>query len=69
MGKTRRKFSREFKISFLRGLEKGTSVAKGTRRAEIRLCLLTCWKKEFSEDPGILRLNIAQLSISKERQI
>jgi transposase len=51
MGKTRRKFSREFKISLLRDLEAGTSVAEVTRRAEVHPCLLARWKKEFSEDP------------------
>jgi transposase len=51
MGKTRRKFSREFKISLLRDLEAGTSVAEVTRRAEIHPGLLARWKKEFSENP------------------
>jgi transposase len=51
MGKTRRKFSREFKISILRDLEAGISVAEVTRRAEIHPSLLARWKKEFSEDP------------------
>ncbi|MBE3094379.1 MAG: transposase [Actinobacteria bacterium] len=51
MGKTRRKFSREFKISLLRDLEAGTSVAEVTRRSEVHPCLLARWKKEFSEDP------------------
>lgn len=51
MGKTRRKFSREFKISLLRDLEAGNTVAEVTRRAEIHPCLLARWKKEFSENP------------------
>jgi transposase len=52
MGKTRRKFSREFKISLLRDLEAGTSsVAEITRRAEIHPNLLARWKKEFSLNP------------------
>jgi transposase len=51
MGKTRRKFNREFKISLLRDLEAGTSVAEVTRRAEIHPSLLARWKKEFSENP------------------
>lgn len=51
MGKTRRKFSREFKISLLRDLEAGTSVAEITRRDEIHPSLLARWKKEFSENP------------------
>jgi len=51
MGKIRRKFSREFKISLLRELEAGTSVAEVTRRAEIHPSLLARWKKEFSENP------------------
>jgi len=52
MGKTRRKFSREFKISLLRDLEAGTSsVAEVTRRDEIHPSLLARWKKEFSENP------------------
>jgi len=50
MGKTRRKFSREFKISLLRDLEAGTSVAEVTRKAEIHPSLLARWKKEFSEN-------------------
>ena len=51
MGKTRRKFSREFKISLLRDLEAGASVAEVTRRNDVHPCLLARWKKEFSEDP------------------
>ena len=51
MGKTRRKFNREFKISVLRDLEAGASVAEVTRRNDIHPSLLARWKKEFSEDP------------------
>ena len=52
MGKTRWKFSREFKISLLRDLKAGTSsVAEITRRDDIHPNLLTRWKKEFSENP------------------
>jgi len=51
MGKTRRKFSREFKISLLRDLEAGATVAEVTRKAEIHPNLLARWKKEFSENP------------------
>lgn len=51
MGKTRRKFNRELKISLLRDLEAGASVAEVTRKAEIHPSLLARWKKEFSENP------------------
>lgn len=51
MGKTRRRYSREFKTSLIRDLEAGTSVAEVTRRAEIHPSLLARWKKEYSEDP------------------
>ena len=75
MGKTRRKFSRESKISLLRDLEAGTSVAEITRRDEIHPSLLASWKKEFSENPeqafkghGNRRCN-EQIDVAKLQQL
>jgi len=51
MKKTRRKFAREFKLSVLRELESGKSMAQVCRENDIRPNLAARWKKEYNENP------------------
>ena len=51
--KTRKKFTREFKISILRELENGKSSAQVSRENGIHPSMLSKWKREQKEDPGI----------------
>lgn len=47
----RRKFTREFKISLLRELESGRTVAELSRENNIHPMMLYRWKKEYKENP------------------
>jgi len=49
--KTRRKFTRDLKISVLRELEAGKSVAEVCRGQGIHPSLLGRWKREYKENP------------------
>lgn len=49
--KTRRKFTREFKISVLRELENGTSAAQICRENNISSAVLSKWKREYRDNP------------------
>ena len=51
MKKTRRTFSREFKLSVLRELENDKSTAQICRENDIHPVLLSKWKKEYNENP------------------
>jgi len=51
MGQKRRKFTREHKISAIRDLEAGKTIAEVARENEIHPSLLSKWKKEYSLDP------------------
>jgi transposase len=51
MGQKRRKFTREHKISAIRSLESGKTIAEVARENEIHPSLLSKWKKEYSLDP------------------
>ena len=51
MKRTRRKFSREFKLSVLRELENDKSTAQICRENDIHPVLLSKWKKEYNENP------------------
>lgn len=49
--KPRRKFTREFKLSVLRQLESGNTVAEITRENSITASMLSKWKRQHSENP------------------
>lgn len=50
--KTRKKFTREIKISFLREIENGKSAAQVCRENGIHPTMLSKWKREYKENPG-----------------
>ena len=52
MGKTRRKYTREFKLSVIRELESGISISELARKNNIHPALPSRWKKEYYEDPN-----------------
>ncbi len=49
--KTRRKFTREFKISVLRELENGKGAAQICRENNINSVVLSKWKREYRDNP------------------
>lgn len=51
MGKTRRNFTREFKLSIIRELEAGVAVSQISRKYNIHPALPSRWKKEYYDDP------------------
>jgi len=51
MGKTRRKYTREFKLSVIRELESGVSVSEISRKYNIHPALPGRWKNEYYENP------------------
>ncbi len=51
MGKTRRKYTKEFKLSVIRELEAGVAVSELARKHNIHPALPQRWKKEYYEDP------------------
>ena len=52
MNKTRRRFTREFKISILTELETGKPLAQVARENEVHQTLICRWRKEYRDDPG-----------------
>jgi transposase len=50
--KTRKKFTREFKISVLREIENGKNSAQVSRENGIHPSMLSKWKREYKENPG-----------------
>ena len=52
MGLSRRKFTKEDKLSAVRELEAGATVAEVARRFEINANLLHRWRQEFRRGPG-----------------
>jgi len=51
MGKKRRKYSKDFKISVIHELESGITPGEISRRHEIHPSMPKRWQKEFYEDP------------------
>ena len=51
--KARTKFTREAKISILRELENGKNSAQVCRENGIHPSMLSKWKREYKENPGI----------------
>src|ERR1700686_4710078 len=52
MGLSRRRFTREFKITAVRRLGQGESVAGLARALEVNPGLLHRWREEFRHEPG-----------------
>ena len=50
MGKTRRRYTKEFKLSVIRELEAGVAVSELARKHNIHPALPPRWKKEYYED-------------------
>ena len=51
MNKTRRRFTREFKISILTELETGKTLAQVARENEVHPTLICRWRKEYRDGP------------------
>ena len=51
MGKTRRKYTKEFKLSVIRELESGVSISEISRKYNIHPALPGRWKNEYYQDP------------------
>ena len=52
MGLSRRRFTREFKITAVRRLRQGESVALLARALEVNPSVLHRWREEFQHGPG-----------------
>jgi len=52
MGKIRRRYTREFKLSVIRELESGITVSELARKHNIHPALPRRWMKEYYEDPA-----------------
>jgi transposase len=52
MGLSRRKFTREFKVTAIRRLEAGASIAEVARAFEVNPNVLHRWRREFRQGPG-----------------
>ena len=51
MGKTRRRFTRDFKISILRELEVGKNIAQLSRENNLHPTLISRWRREYEKNP------------------
>jgi transposase len=52
MGLSRRRFTREFKLTAIQRLEQGIAVAEVARAMEVNPNVLHRWRKEFRQAPG-----------------
>jgi transposase-like protein len=52
MGLSRRQFTREFKLTAVRRLEMGASIAEVARAFEVNPNVLHRWRREFRDGPG-----------------
>ena len=52
MGLSRRQFTREFKLTAVRRLEAGVSLAEASRGLEVNPNVLQRWRREFRQAPG-----------------
>jgi transposase-like protein len=52
MGLSRRKFTREFKMSAIERLEKGALIGEVARAFEVNPNVLHRWRREFRQGPG-----------------
>ena len=51
MGKTRRRFTRDFKISILRELDAGKNIAQLSRENNLHPTLISRWRREYEKNP------------------
>jgi len=51
MGKTRRTFTREFKVQIVRAIEAGADRAEICRKHNLHHTMLTKWKRDYQRDP------------------
>lgn len=51
MGKSRRQYTKEFKISLLREFESGKNLAQLSRENNLHPSLISRWKREYQENP------------------
>ena len=51
MGKKRRTFTREYKISVLRELESGKTLGEVSREHNLHPTLISRWRQEYEKDP------------------
>lgn len=51
VAKRRRKFSREFKLSVLREIESGKTIAQASREYELHESMINRWKRQYRENP------------------
>lgn len=49
--KTRRKYTREFKISIIRELESGKNLAQLSRENNLHPTMISRWRLEYQKDP------------------
>jgi transposase len=52
MGLSRRQFTKEFKLTAVRRLEQGVSIAEVARALEVNPNVLQRWRREFRHGPG-----------------
>ena len=52
MGKSRRLFTKEFKLAAVRRLEQGVSMAEASRALEVNPNVLQRWRREFRQGAG-----------------
>jgi transposase len=52
MGLSRRRFTREFKLTAIQRLEQGISIAEVARALEVNPNVLHRWRSEFRQGPG-----------------
>jgi transposase-like protein len=52
MSKTRRKFTREFKVAAVKGLQAGYPVGRVARELEVNPSQLQLWKRQLEERPN-----------------
>lgn len=52
MSKTRRKFTREFKVAAIKRLQAGFPVGRVARELEVNPTQLQAWKRQFEERPN-----------------
>jgi transposase len=52
MGLSRRQFTKEFKLTAVRRLEQGVSIAEVARGLEVSPNVLHRWRREFRQGPG-----------------
>lgn len=72
--KTRKKFTREFKISILRELENGKSAAQVCRENGIHPSMLAKWKRQYKDNPetafrGNGNINTLEAKLSESQRL